>query len=429
MKKILIFAATAAFMVFCPAGANAAKVDLGRYTIVYSASAEEEEGLEIATLLQQVIKDQTGAELPIVSDETQAVKKEILIGRTSRPESAAFYEAGPDTFDYSVSFKKGKLVVAGGGCWALAEAVRQIPAKPDAAIKLKGSIYGRMIFLREEGTNLRILDDNIWDYGKENNSPAWEAVGADCRDIVRARGLAEIVYAFMPDILCMQEYSDKMDPILRPMLEEKGYKIAFVPGEQWNHTPIFYQPSAVTLKETKYHRYTPEMWSNKGSKSYNWAMFTLNATGKDFFVINTHLWWKSDKVQEGSTEARASQVREMMKESERAVVLNDVPVFMMGDMNCNLSSKPMIQLLDWGYKPVSWIAKVYGDPRNGHHECNNNAFSRKKNKSDENGMGAIDQFFLYNGGDTEILVFKRVQAYFTVPITDHYPNYVDAILK
>lgn len=414
MKRILLTAALAALM--WPA---AARVDLGRYVVVYPASAEAEEGLDVAEAVVAAV----GLDLPVVSDETPATAREILVGKTNRKESAAFYAAGPDTFDWALSRKGNKVLVSGGGCWALMRSVQElaggVPAKP-----VRGNIYGECIFPREEGSNLRILDDNIWDYGKPANAPAWEGTGFDCRDEVRVRALLEVVWATRPDVVTLQEYSSHMDPLFRPAMEEAGYRMAYMPGEIWNHTPIYYHPGAVTLVETRYHRYEPKAWSNHGSKSYNWAHFTHRATGRDFLVINTHLWWKSEKACPGSDAARAAQVRKMMTEADDFVFTSGGPVFMTGDMNCRLSSPAMQQLLTAGYVPVWQAATVFGDLRNGHHFCFAEGFSRADNGIDD-GTGSIDQFFLYNPGGTEVKTFHRLYAWFLVPVTDHYPNYAD----
>lgn len=412
-----------------------AKTDLSKYVIVYPASAEAEEGLDIAEAVASAVEASTGVRLPVVSDETPEVRREILVGKTSRKESAAFYAIKPDTFDYALSVRGNKILVQGGGCWALMKAVRVlesgVPKKP-----VIGNIYGEPVFDRAKGTNLRILDDNIWQYDSDKNAPAWEKMGLDCTDAVRCRGFAELVWATTPDIVTLQEYSAHMDKYLYPLLKERGYVRAYDPGKDWNYTPVFYNPKTVTLEETSFHKYEPSDWSNHGTKSYNFCRFTLKENGKQFCLINTHLWWKGEKAQPGSDEARTAQVRKMMTAVDDAVFAHGCPVFMMGDMNCNLSSKAMKQLLEAGYKPLVWEATVYGDPRSGHHPCNASGFSRTENKSSENGMGAIDQFFVYNGkggiwgaSDTEILVFQRIYAYFTIELTDHYPNYADIRLQ
>ncbi len=37
-----------------------------------------------------------------------------------------------------------------------------------------------------EGADLRILDDNIWDYSKDTIPPKWKEIGEDPRDCNRA---------------------------------------------------------------------------------------------------------------------------------------------------------------------------------------------------------------------------------------------------
>ena len=395
--------------------------DLSGYVIVYPAGAEAEEGTEIAALVNKAV----GMELPVVSDEAPAVKYEILIGRTNRPESGPFYAASPDTFDWRLARKGSKVLVQGGGCWALARAAsrlsERVPSKPE-----EGNIYGEMIFPRDSVSNLRILDDNIWNWGKPYNSPQWEGTGFDCRDEVRVRALLEVVWATMPDIICLQEYSTYMDPLMRPSLEEKGYVLAYpAQAERWNWTPVFYKSDVLTLVDSRYHRYEPEKpWSNHGSKSYCSGTFRHNATGKEFMVINTHLWWKSEKAQPGSNYAREAQMRKIMTAADDYVLAGGGPVFVMGDLNCRFTSKAMKQMIDAGYVPAWDAATVFGDRRGGHHYCFPDGFSRSSTTKD-NGRDSIDQFVMFNGGSTEIRTFHRMYAWFLVPVTDHYPNYAD----
>ena len=100
MKKFLLSLAAMACLV--PAFS---KTDLSKYVIVYPAAAEAEEGAEIAAAVAAEVALQTGVQIPVVTDETPAVKKEILIGRTNRPESAAFYAGKPDTCDWFLGVK------------------------------------------------------------------------------------------------------------------------------------------------------------------------------------------------------------------------------------------------------------------------------------------------------------------------------------
>lgn len=43
------------------------------------------------------------------------------------------------------------------------------------------------------GADLRILDDNIWDYSKDVIPPKWQEMGEDPRDFVRAPQFARLI--------------------------------------------------------------------------------------------------------------------------------------------------------------------------------------------------------------------------------------------
>lgn len=404
-----------------------AVLDLGEYTIVYSADAEAEEGIEIAELVRSVLNERLGKELPVVTDKGTAGEKEILIGKTNREASAAFYSSKHDVFAYKLFVSGKKLVLAGGGCWAMRKAAALLKAtKIDEKFSKEKNIYGDFLFEREEGATIRILDDNIWQYDNTSNAAAWVPTGEDCTNQVRSRKFAALVLAYMPDVFCMQEYSSAMHQYLLPLLNQKGYQIAYnATVSQWNFTPIYYNPANVSIVDgPEYVRYDSQ-WSNGGTKSYLAVVFKDNKTGKLFAVMNTHLWWKSESSQAGSNAAREDQVRLMMEKAGKIIEKHKCPVFAIGDMNCNLNSNAMKLFTAAGYKPACQIATVYGDPRNGHHTCSSDGFSRASSKSDVNGTGAIDQFMCYNMGEAKVLTFWRIEPYFTVPLTDHYPNYAD----
>ena len=66
MKRILLtLLASAALSLVA-----GAKTDLTKYVIVYPASAEAEEGLDIAEAVAATVESQTGIRIPVVSDDT-----------------------------------------------------------------------------------------------------------------------------------------------------------------------------------------------------------------------------------------------------------------------------------------------------------------------------------------------------------------------
>ena len=118
-----------------------------------------------------------------------------------------------------------------------------------------GNTSGAFLFPKEKGANLRILDMNIWEWDgtREKLPQAWVEAGEDCTNEVRSKGFAGIVAAYMPDVVCLQEYSPEMHLELYPRLAAKGYEITFVPGpDEVNYTPVFYRNSKVKLIETAY---------------------------------------------------------------------------------------------------------------------------------------------------------------------------------
>ena len=279
------------------------------------------------------------------------------------------------------------------------------------------------------GANLRILDDNIWDYSKETIPEAWQKIGVDCRDAYRGPQFARLVSDYMPDVFGFQEYSKHMHDVFYPLVQKKGYVIAWESGADWNNTPIFYNSETIELLYSNYMLYTPEQWSNHGSKSFTSAVFKRKAGGQTFALLCTHLWWKSDKVQPGSTLARAAQVRLMMAEAEiiRAQYPG-IPVFVMGDMNCEEATIPMQQFIQGGYVPCYKAATVYADNHNGHHICSptDGYSTESRRKGPDRATGAIDHLFVYDPArKAEVKVFECIMEEYTVPLTDHYPNFLD----
>lgn len=285
--------------------------------------------------------------------------------------------------------------------------------------------------VRCEGTNLRIFDDNIWQYDKETIPEPWVPLGVDPRDSVRSIGFAKLVEDYKPDIVTLQEYSSHMDRHLYPKLQELGFTNACPEDDSWNFTPVFFDSTAVELLKVHYNRYTPPAFSNAGTKSFTSAAFRHRGNGKVFAILNTHLWWKPEDAQPGSTMARASQIRLMMAESEMIKAeYEGCTIFLMGDMNCEEDTVPMQQLLQSGYVPCYRIAKVHGDNNNGHHRCDPGWFSAEsQRKGPDRATGALDHFLVHNASpDTEILVYHCIMDEYTLPLTDHYPNYVDVRL-
>ena len=280
-----------------------------------------------------------------------------------------------------------------------------------------------------ESADVRILDDNIWDYSQDTIPPKWKAMGEDPRDFVRAPQFERLITDYMPDVLTLQEYSSHMHDELYPRIAKEGYVIAWESGKDWNNTPVFYHEKTMEPLYVKYHKYTPAQWCNRGTKSFTSIVLKRKSDGRVFSVVNTHLWWKSDQMQPGSTMARASQLRLIMAEVEiiRAR-FGSIPVFVVGDMNCEEKTVPLQQMIAEGYVPCYKVAVKHADNSNGHHVCGpDDGFSTESRRAaPDRENGAIDHCLLLDTeGKTEVIVFDCIMDEYTVKITDHYPLLVD----
>lgn len=401
-------------------------IPLRQYTIVYSTKAEAEEGKDMADSLGARLGALGFGSLSVAASDRGGGNKTLSI----------IHSPGIGTFDYRITTQKGRVTIDGGGYWAMLKAIRLLTDRLEkgdipAGWKQSGTVKGEPVFARTEGTTLRILDDNIWQYDSEKIPEVWQKAGYDCRDDVRAPQFAQLVRGYMPDIVALQEYSKHMHDRFYPNIQKYGYKIAYTPKEGWNFTPIFYDTLTTELLYVHYNRYMPEQWSNMGTKSFTSAVFKLKNTGKTFAILNSHLWWKDEIYQVGSDMARASQTRLMMAEAEIIKAQYHCPIFVMGDLNCTEDKPAMQQFLTSGYTPCYKLATVSTDSRNGHHICGPKRVGRRQSdRKTPYRDSAIDHLLLYNGKDSvEIKMFKCETAFFTIRLTDHYPNIVDATLK
>ena len=96
-------------------------------------------------------------------------------------------------------------------------------------------------------------------------------------------------------------------------------------------------------------------------------------------------------------------------------------------MNCEEGTVPIRQLLDGGYIPCYKAATIFGDNNNGHHRCDAGGFSAESaRKGLDRATGALDHFFIHNAPkDVEVLVYYCIMDAYTLPLTDHYPNFAD----
>ncbi len=407
---------------------------IGDFVPVYSATVEDEEGKTIASSLGDVLFNLSGASLKAVADSAKSDSShKIFIGPTSDAYSTSLYSSGFDTFDYRVEVKDGNLYLAGGSCFALQYCVNLLRDEYlskglslDAGLVLTGSAYGKRLYDLEEGADVRIMSNNVWQC--DDNKAAWKDIGEDCSAEVRSKGLAAVYMAYNPDVICFQEMSIKMIRLIRNELTKCGFSyklLSYSSGGDADYTCILYREDTVEVVERGYHEFT--YGCNGGTKSYTWGYFKHKTTGKTFVALSTHLWWKSDTAQAGSEQMRERQAAEIVAAMDKLIEKYNVPVYVMGDFNARTTASSYKVFTDGGFKDTFDLATVYAHDHKGRHFCSPEGFSREESGETYKAQ-AIDHIMLKNGGDTDILTFNHARPYFYIKLSDHYPVFVDTVL-
>jgi len=459
----------------------------------------------VAVYLKKQLDTLYGTNLEIQTD-AKDYGYEILIGSTKRTTAKA-----PTGHYYSVNFKDGDLQLQAASVYAydaLNDYLTGTLFKNVGGVNtcVNGFTYSKDItstlvdgqeYTTKRDANMRIMFFNMWGNSTTNYGPR------DQHQMLAA----EIVNAYAPDVIGFQEFNNhnrddgwwSMDSLLeaygyrevvefeyvRKWLDDKGGKhetgvISDGTRPTNNFTPIFYNPEKVELikadfvpygerNEEGYHIVDSKrgyngyymMHNDYFSKSLTWAVFKDKATGKQFGVISTHFWY------EGSTDGNKARVvnAEVVNATVQQMLqmYANLPIFVGGDFNCNLSSDPYKKLTgDGKLIDVQTIATRTEDHKTYHSKQeydkmfvagNKNVgidVNKNKEESDSKWMASgylgtwvkwyhpggdyddsIDHIFIY--GDTanklDIKMFDIVASKMALLASDHCPLICDFNLK
>lgn len=171
-------------------------------------------------------------------------------------------------------------------------------------------------------------------------------------------------------------------------------------------------------------------FNNSNSKTYTIALITHLPTSQKVIVANAHLWYQAESAQAGSDQARLEQMRVIKNKIDEILTEVQAPVVLMGDLNAKLSKSCIQLLVNAGYTPAWEAANLYGDASHGRHHADYDGFTREANGTALNdGSTAIDHMLVYNNANLRVETFKRITPYFTMALSDHYPNHMDALLS
>ena len=406
-------------------------VPIEQFSIVYSARVPNNEGKSVAQSLQKMVLEYTGKTLEVVN-ESKTSEHEIVIGETNRDYSKELYKKTFGAYDYHIEYKDGKLYFAGES-FGLQYCIKYIVdvyfafgSSVPANVASSGTMYGHQIYTLENGGDIRIMSNNVWDC--DGNKAAWEAKGENCSAKVRSEGLAATYMAYAPDVICLQEMSALMIKYIQKKLTENGFSyelLTYTVGSDVDNTCILYRTDTLKLIDKGHHEFT--YGNNGGSKSYTWGYFEQISTGKKFAALSTHMWWQSESAAPGSDKHRENQAAEIVAAMDKVIEKYNCPVFVMGDFNTRTTTKAFKVYTDGGFKNTYSLATEFADNHRGRHTCNADGFALE-DSAGSYASDAIDHILLKNGGDTQVYTFDHARPYFYIKLSDHYPVFVDVTI-
>lgn len=319
-------------------------VSLSKFVIVY---ANDNYSKDIATALKNKIKAVKGYSVTVKSVADEASEYEILIGKTNRDETKDFFAKGTSftdkNYEVKISGKKIALAATSEDMLELAKTkffdrflVEKGEQRLSDSMSFKGDGYN--VDERLNDSDIRIASNNVYFHG----TPA-----------DRKSALLSSIDKMDADILLLQEVKDVWHGLIDESLLGKGYTAVPTSTENIsgitardNYTPIWYRSNVVELVKYGYDQFesvklSPDSYLSS-SKSYTWALFKDKNTGKQFVCISTHFTWAPESFTPTPNQLRTDDANEIKAfvEGLKTTYGADIPVIVMGDLNCKQSEDP-----------------------------------------------------------------------------------------
>ena len=403
-------------------------VDMSDFVIVYNKNVEFDDLSVVANNINKYIGERTGSIMKYgYLNNNRDAEHKVVLGDISDDVTDEYYSVKRDPFEYTVKMVNGTLYVLGGSSWAIECGAKKVIGAliseqkdmPDT-YSSDGSALSYELFPKHEGTNLRIMSNNVW--ANDVNQPAWIELGEDCSAKHRAVYFAGIYMALLPDVINLQE-SKTLAPLIADNMKKCGVeyeRVALTPGNS-----MMYNPKTVTLIDSGFRNFD---YGNNSGKGYTWGYFKMNDSDSYFISLSTHLWYKSETVEPGSNALRERQTAEIAEIAKLLVEKYNCPMFVCGDLNTRVNSDAFKNLINAGFENCFNLATVYADTSAGRHTCSASGFSKETSPGSYMEKG-IDHILIKNKGDAEVKRFTHTTPYFYIKLSDHYPLYVDVVLK
>jgi len=276
-------------------------------------------------------------------------------------------------------------------------------------------------------STIRLMSQNQWN--TVACGEAYKARGLDNSAETRMKGHIRVFKEIMPDIVGGQEVNINMQYFFKFSCLEEKLPYTIIWG---NMTPIIYRADKFELLDTEYILYPEDVEGFEGkfcdakSKACNIGVFRNKEDGKVFVFATTHLWWKSDDIQPGSSEVRRLQAK-MATDliAKYQAKYGGCPAIFVGDMNDKYHS-PAIQyaLNEAGYSHAHDVAVEYRHEGIGYNYCGIGG-EFPGTWRDKPFEEAIDHILVKDIPDGAVRRFDRYCPDYYLWISDHAPVYID----
>lgn len=261
-------------------------------------------------------------------------------------------------------------------------------------------------------TEIVIYDQNIWGC----------TMGSDVISN-RCKLVAELIDYHDADIIAFQECSiaardtanGNIAELLSPVYEEVKHNAA---GN--NFTPVFYKSERFSVIDSGYVLYERQRPTN--SKSITYAIFEEKENAIRFAILSAHFWWRTGSAEDD--DVRLYNATLLSEYAEQIKEKYDIPVFLMGDLNCGLNSDasitPYLYLKD-NFLDLREIAPISTDAMT-HHEYpkkdeNGNYTADERVESER----TLDHIFVTEHRSVAIDSFEIDESDEAYASSDHYP--------
>lgn len=260
----------------------------------------------------------------------------------------------------------------------------------------------------ENTADVRIMSSNLLVHYKSwGGSPAKP----------RAKKYIEMLNAYNPDVVGLQEMSDEWYSCIMNNLPE-GYKMLY-PIKSGTHifmTAMLYNENTLELIDSGDFKY--QEGENPRLRRVVWAVFKEKQSGKVFAVTNTHFSLIFDEKNPSYADVMRSQAAELTEFIYKLSEDNNCPVFSVGDYN-TMEDVPQASTVD--------IPEIYNTLSQKLTDTKYIAENKICGDAVNYDYPSWDHIFLY--GNAGIHTFSLLSYDYLTDISDHYPIFTDITLE